>query len=253
MSRTTLIATIALMMGATVADAQDADRQRPARPGGGDQARPTDRRPPGMNRPVGPGNGGPQVQPPRPGNGGPQVQPPRPGNGGPQVRPPRPGNGGPQVQPPRPGNGGPQVQPPRPGNGGPQIQPPRPGNGGPQIQPPRPGNGGPQIQPPRPGNGGRPPVGVRPPRPPHGGGNWQRPPVSAPQYRYPRGYGYRRWNPGLILPSIFLSSGYYYNNYAALGFGPPPSGYRLVRYGPDLLLVRRKNGHIKEVYYNVFG
>ena len=204
MSRTALIATIALMMGATVADAQNTDRQRPDRPGGGN-AGPTDRRPPGMNRPVGPGNGGPQVRPPRP------------------------------------------------GNGGPQVRPPRPGNGGPQIQPPRPGNGGPQIQPPRPGNGGRPPIGVRPPRPPHGGGNWQRPPVQAPQYRYPRGYNYRRYNAGLILPSIFLASTYYYSNYAALGFGAPPSGYRWVRYGPDLLLVRRKNGRIKEVYYNVFG
>ena len=77
--------------------------------------------------------------------------------------------------------------------------------------------------------------------------------MQAPHYRYPRGYGYRRYNPGLILPSIFLGSSYYYSNYAALGFGRPPSGYRWVRYGPDLLLVRRKNGHIREVYYNVFN
>lgn len=75
---------------------------------------------------------------------------PVPGNGGPQVQPPRPGTGGPQIQPPRPGTGGPQIQPPRPGTGGPQIQPPRPVRPEPPT-PPYPG--GPAIQPPRPGNG----------------------------------------------------------------------------------------------------
>src|ERR1700712_3798503 len=130
-----------------------------------------------------------------------------------QQQPDRPRGDGPREGATRPaqGNNGGQTRPTRPGTGGPQIQPPRPGNGGPQIQPPRPGR--PEIQPPRPGNGGRPPI-VRLPRPPHGGGNWQRPPVQAPQYRYPHGYGYRRYNPGLILPSIFLGSSYYYSNYA---------------------------------------
>ena len=194
-----LYASVALMLGATVAEAQEQSRQRP---GGGD----------------------------------------RPGQGG---GPGRPGQGG---GPGRPG-GGPGVVRPTPG--GPQIQPPRPGNGGPQIQPPRPGNGGPQIQPPRPGNGGRPPI-VRPPRPPHGG-SWNRPPVSAPHYRYPRGYNYRRWSIGLLLPSIFLNSNYYYNDYSRLGFGAPPRGYRWVRYGPDLLLVNQRTGRIRDVRYGVFG
>lgn len=192
MSRGLLVATVALMLGSTVAEAQDR-MARPERPGRPDNARP--------------GNGGPQVQPPRPGNGGPQVQPPRP---------PRPGSGWPQVQPPRPGNGGPQVQPPRP-------RPPV------TVQPPRP----------------RPPA-VRPP------GYWNRPQVAAPRYYYPRGYNYRRYYVGLILPSAFLASSYYYTNYRALGLQAPPSGYRWVRYGPDLLLVRKKNGKIREVYDNVF-
>ena len=211
MSRTLLFATVALMLGSTVADAQEQSRQRP----GGDR--------PGMTRPSPGSDNGPR----------------------PVVRPP--GNGGPQVQPPRPGR--PEIQPPRPGNGGPQIQPPRPGNGGPQIQPPRPGNGGPQIQPPRPGNGGRPPI-VRPPRPPHGG--WNRPPISAPYYRYPRGYNYRRFNIGLLLPSVFLSSVYYYSDYGLLGLGKPPKNYRWVRYGPDLLLVHKRTGRIRDVRYDVF-
>lgn len=182
-----------------------------------------------------PAPGGGQARPARPGGGG---QPGRPGNGGPQIQPPRPGTGGPQIQPPRPG---------RPGNGGPQIQPPRPGNGGPQIQPPRPGNGN-RPQPGRPGNGYRPGNPHRPGagRPP----NFR--PIHGPSFRYPRGYGYRRWSIGLLLPSLFLSNAYYYNNYASLGVGPPPPGYRWVRYGPDLLLVQRGSGRIADVIYGAF-
>lgn len=167
----------------------------------------------------------------------------RPAPGG-----PRPGgNGGPQVQPPRPGNGGPQIQPPRPGRPD-RPQPPRPGNGGPQIQPPRPGNGY-RPQPPRPAR----PI-VRPNRP-HRPGAGRPPsfrPIHGPSFRYPRGYRYRRWSIGLILPSLFLSNSYYYNNYASLGVGPPPPGYRWVRYGPDLLLVQRGSGRIADVIYGAF-
>ena len=242
MSKLMLFATAALMFGSTVAEAQEQVRQRPGdnTPSGGATTRPVSPTPPER----------PQIQPPRPGDGGPQIQPPRPGNGGPQIQPPRPpAEGGPQIQLPRPGNGGPQIQPPRPGDGGPQIQPPRPGDGGPQIQPPRPGNGGPQIPPPRPGNGG---PQIQPPRPGMGG-NWNRPHVVAPRYRYPHGYRYHRWHIGLFLPSIFLTSAYYYNDYALLGFGPLLHNYRWVRYGPDLLLVHRRTGRIRDVRYGVFG
>jgi Ni/Co efflux regulator RcnB len=167
----------------------------------------------------------------------------------------RPAPGGGQARPPRPANGGPQVQPPRPGTGGPQIQPPRPG----RPQPPRPGNGGPQIQPPRPGNGARPPRPVRPivqPGRPHRPGAGRPPnfrPIHGPAFRYPRGYRYRRYTIGLILPSLFLSNSYYYNNYASLGVGPPPPGYRWIRYGPDLLLVQRGSGRVADVIYGAFN
>jgi Ni/Co efflux regulator RcnB len=146
----------------------------------------------------------------------------------PQTRP-----AGPQMQPGRPGFGGPQIQPPRPG---------RPGNGGPQIQPPRPGNGGPQIQPPRPGR-----PDVRPPRPPH-----HRPPHHRPPFHYPHGYHYRRWHAGLILPSLFLAAHYSFHDYAAYGLPYPPHGFHWVRYGPDLVLVNSRNGHIRDVRYGVF-
>lgn len=76
--------------------------------------------------------------------------------------------------------------------------------------------------------------------------------VRAPEYRYPSGYSYRRWSTGLILPSIFLSNSYFYNDWAAVGAYPPPRGYVWVRYGPDLLLVSRRSGRIRDVIYGAF-
>ncbi|WP_447726273.1 RcnB family protein [Sphingomonas koreensis] len=156
--------------------------------------------------------------------------------GGSQNRPPsaRP----PQDRPP-------QVRPPvaRPPEGRP------PGTRPPGVRPPstRP----PHTRPPQ----VRPPV-ARPPhaRPPHRPG--YRPPnfrpIAGPAYRYPRGYGYRRWRAGLLIPAIFLSQAYYYDNYYNAGFGSPPRGYRWVRYGPDLLLVNLRTRRIADVIYNVF-
>jgi Ni/Co efflux regulator RcnB len=76
--------------------------------------------------------------------------------------------------------------------------------------------------------------------------------VHASAFRYPRGYHYRRWNAGSILPRLFLSSAYYYPSWYNLGFGPPPPSYQWVRYGPDLLLVNGYTGRIRDVVYNVF-
>lgn len=76
--------------------------------------------------------------------------------------------------------------------------------------------------------------------------------VRATSFRYPSGYSYRRWNIGLILPSIFLSNYYFYNGWATIGAYPPPPGFVWVRYGPDLLLVSRRSGRIRDVIYGVF-
>jgi Ni/Co efflux regulator RcnB len=57
---------------------------------------------------------------------------------------------------------------------------------------------------------------------------------------------------GLFLPSLFLSSAYYFNSYNAFGLGAPPYGTQWVRYGPDLLLVEIGTGRIRAVYNNVF-
>ena len=82
-------------------------------------------------------------------------------------------------------------------------------------------------------------------------GRW-RPSIRGPAFRFPAGFAYRRWATGAILPPIFLSSPYYYDSYASLGLGPPPAGYRWVRYGPDLLLVDVVTGRIGDVVDEVF-
>ena len=74
----------------------------------------------------------------------------------------------------------------------------------------------------------------------------------APRFSYPRGWGYRRWQTGGILPRIFLSNSYYWSNWSALGLGSPPPGYVWVRYGPDLLLVNRRTGRIADAIYGAF-
>lgn len=71
-------------------------------------------------------------------------------------------------------------------------------------------------------------------------------------FNYPSGYGYRRWGAGQILPFLFLTSPYIFDSYNDYGIGPPPRGYRWVRYGPDLLLVSRSSGRIRQVIYGVF-
>jgi Ni/Co efflux regulator RcnB len=96
---------------------------------------------------------------------------------------------------------------------------------------------------------------VRPRPPQHRPGAGRPPhfrPVHRPPFRYPHGYRYRRWTIGLLLPHLFLSSPYFYDDYWALGIGAPPRGYRWVRYGPDLLLVNLRTGRIADVIYGAF-
>jgi hypothetical protein len=103
----------------------------------------------------------------------------------------------------------------------------------------------------RPGN----PPTVRPRPPQHRPGAGRPPqfrPVHGRPFRYPHGYRYRRWTIGLLLPHLFLSSPYFYDDYWALGIGAPPPGFRWVRYGPDLLLVNLRTGRIADVIYGAF-
>jgi Ni/Co efflux regulator RcnB len=77
-------------------------------------------------------------------------------------------------------------------------------------------------------------------------------PVPGPRWRYPPGYRYRRWSIGVVLPSMFLTPTYYYDDYWRMGLEGPPWGYHWVRYGPDLLLVENRTGRIEDVIYGAF-
>jgi Ni/Co efflux regulator RcnB len=76
--------------------------------------------------------------------------------------------------------------------------------------------------------------------------------IQGPYFSYPSGYSYRRWRIGQDLPFLFLVPTFFFLDWANYGFGPPPRGYVWVRYGPDLLLVSRRTGRIREVIYDVF-
>jgi Ni/Co efflux regulator RcnB len=69
---------------------------------------------------------------------------------------------------------------------------------------------------------------------------------------YPRGWAYRRWVIGAVLPPLFLVPAYFFADWATLGLEPPAPGLQWVRYGPDLLLVNVRTGQIVDVAYGVF-
>lgn len=141
-----------------------------------------------------------------------------------------------------------QDQPNRPGDRGSRPETPQ----GAHRPAPNPGHRPGRPSPPAPPQRPRPPSwGHRPPHHFLSQGRW-RPSIRGPVFRYPPGFAYRRWITGAILPPIFLSSAYFYDNYAPLGLGPPPAGYRWVRYGPDLLLVNVVTGRVADVVDGAF-
>ena len=76
--------------------------------------------------------------------------------------------------------------------------------------------------------------------------------VHIAPFIYPRGWGYRRWVVGAVLPPLFLVPAYYYADWAGLGLAEPPPGYQWVRYGPDLLLVDLSTGQVVDAVYGAF-
>jgi Ni/Co efflux regulator RcnB len=75
--------------------------------------------------------------------------------------------------------------------------------------------------------------------------------VRGPEFRYPRGWAYRRWYQGDVLPRLFLTDAFFID-YAFLGLPPPPRYYRWVRYGPDALLVNVYDGRVLDVVYDAY-
>lgn len=71
-------------------------------------------------------------------------------------------------------------------------------------------------------------------------------------FYWPRGYHYRRWVYGEILPGVFFTTRYWLHDWRIYGLYPPPPGTRWVRYGPDALLIDRYSGEIIRVVYGIF-
>ncbi len=76
--------------------------------------------------------------------------------------------------------------------------------------------------------------------------------IRGPAFRYPQGHSYRRWSIGALLPSLFLGSTYYYNDWRGIGLDAPGPRRRWVRYGPDLLLVNTRTRRVEDVIYDAF-
>jgi len=76
--------------------------------------------------------------------------------------------------------------------------------------------------------------------------------IRGPAFVWPRGFGYRRWGVGGILPGVFLTSAFFFPGWAGLGLQAPPPGFQWVRQGPDLVLVDVRTGQIIDVVYGAF-
>jgi Ni/Co efflux regulator RcnB len=72
------------------------------------------------------------------------------------------------------------------------------------------------------------------------------------RYRWPHGYGYRRYGVGYRLPRAFWIQDYYVYDYSDYGLGPPPENFQWIRYGPDLLLISLDTGEIAQDIPGVF-
>jgi Ni/Co efflux regulator RcnB len=60
------------------------------------------------------------------------------------------------------------------------------------------------------------------------------------------------WSRGGILPALFLTSAFFFDDWFRVGLPGPPPGFRWVRWGPDLLLVNVVTGRVEDVAYGVF-
>jgi Nickel/cobalt transporter regulator len=76
--------------------------------------------------------------------------------------------------------------------------------------------------------------------------------VAIGPFPYPRGWGYRRWLVGAILPPILVVPGYFFDDWATLGLAAPAPGFQWVRYGPDLLLVDLSTSQVVDAIYGAF-
>jgi Ni/Co efflux regulator RcnB len=73
-----------------------------------------------------------------------------------------------------------------------------------------------------------------------------------PVYRRPGGWVERDWRPGLRLPSSYYARPYWVSDYGRYRLSVPPAGYRWVRVDRDVLLIRARDGYIRDVIRQFF-
>jgi len=71
-------------------------------------------------------------------------------------------------------------------------------------------------------------------------------------YHAPRGFAYRRWSYGQVLPRIYWGQQYWLSDYWLFGLDVPPVGFEWVRFGPDALLIDTNSGEVIQVVYGRF-
>ncbi len=74
----------------------------------------------------------------------------------------------------------------------------------------------------------------------------------AERFVYPRGYGYRYYGVGALLPRVFWSQRYYIAQPDFYRLPPPFAGTHWVRVGPDAILVRNYDGRVVRVIQGLF-
>jgi Ni/Co efflux regulator RcnB len=112
--------------------------------------------------------------------------------------------------------------------------------------------------------GGQPPGGYRNGGSPPGGragsqafayGGHQYFRYRAPPYRFPGGYygwANHNWRQGEWLPSPFITSAYFINDWYDFGLWQPDYGYEWIRVGADAVLVNLTNGQVVDVVPGVY-
>jgi Ni/Co efflux regulator RcnB len=73
-----------------------------------------------------------------------------------------------------------------------------------------------------------------------------------PAYVPPPGLFYRRIGIGQYLAQPFYGRSYWIENHADYRLPPPDSNHRYIRYGNDVLLMRKGSGRVARVFRNFF-
>ncbi len=127
-----------------------------------------------------------------------------------------------------------------------------------------PGSNRPDSPPPIARPGQRPPTAYPPNRPPQGGRasatcsrGMSMPPIatlppSRPPFCCPTGYRYRPRRPGQDLSPPLFDRRSYFNDWHRMGLRPVSLFFVWVRFGPDLLIVDKRNGRIHDVVFDRF-